>query len=209
MVLAMMKKLLKIGMNMDTFDADLSIPINIIREWCFCPRVVYYRELLNLKTQKPLWVVQGEDFHNKVEHLEKRRSFKRYGLNTAVRHFNVNLKSSKYHIHGIVDWVLETDSNVYIVEYKINPNPNSLGHKLQITAYALLAQEYFNKPCKVAFLTSDKKSYEIEINNELVQRLYQTIDEISICLKSAIKPDTSASDHQCIQCQYLNFCNDR
>ncbi|QIW10327.1 CRISPR-associated protein Cas4 [Francisella sp. LA112445] len=194
---------------MDIFDTDLSIPINIIREWCFCPRVVYYRELLNIKTHKPLWVAQGEDFHKKVEHLEKRRSFKRYGLDSATRHFNVSLKSSKYHIHGVVDWILETDEFIYIVEYKTNPNPNSLGHKLQIVAYALLAQESYQKTCRVAFLTSSKKSYEIQITDYLIQKLQEIIKNISDTLDSGNKPDSSASDHQCIQCQYLNFCNDR
>jgi phytoene dehydrogenase-like protein len=74
---------------------DTSIPVNIIREWCFCPRVVYYRELLNMTVNKPLWVTQGEDFHKKIEYLEKRRSFKQYGLDRATRHFNVNIKSQK------------------------------------------------------------------------------------------------------------------
>ncbi|MEY8702170.1 CRISPR-associated protein Cas4 [Francisella philomiragia] len=194
---------------MDIFDSDLSLPINLIRQWCFCPRIVYYQELLNIKTQKPLWVVQGEDFHKKVEHLEKRRSFKRYNLDSATRHFNLSLKSSKYRIHGIVDWVLETDDHVYVVEYKTNPNPNSLGHKLQIAAYALLAQEYFNKPSKIAFLASDKNSYEIEITQDLIEKLHKVIDDIINTLDNGNKPDSSASDHQCIQCEYLNFCNDR
>ncbi|MBK2356847.1 CRISPR-associated protein Cas4 [Francisella hispaniensis] len=194
---------------MDIFDNDLSIPINLIRQWCFCPRVVYYQELLAIKPHKPLWVAQGEEFHKKVEHLEKRRNFSRYGLDNAIRHFNVTIKSQNYKLHGIVDWVLETDNNVYVVEYKTNPNPNSLGHKLQIAAYALLAQEYFAKPCKTTFLTSDKKSYEIKITDELITKLVKTVNDILNALDSGNKPDSSASDHQCIQCEYLNFCNDR
>ncbi|MDE4965841.1 CRISPR-associated protein Cas4, partial [Francisella tularensis subsp. holarctica] len=27
---------------MDIFDKDLSIPVKLIRHWCFCPRIVYY-----------------------------------------------------------------------------------------------------------------------------------------------------------------------
>ena len=196
-------------MNMDIFDSDLSIPVNLIRQWCFCPRIIYYQELLSIKTSKPLWVSQGEDFHKKIEHIEKRRSFKRYGLSNASRYFNVNLKSHKYKIHGIVDWVLETNESIYIVEYKTNPNPNSLGHKLQVTAYALLAEEFYQKPCKVAFLTSNKKSYEIQITDYLVEKLQSVIINISDILSNGNKPYSSASDHQCVQCEYYNFCNDR
>lgn len=194
---------------MDIFDANVSIPANLLRQWCFCPRVVYYQELLNLKPSKPLWVKQGEQFHKKIEHLEKRRSFARYALDNATRHFNINLKSQKYKIHGIADWVLETNDSIYIVEYKTNPKPNSLGHKLQLCAYAILAQEFYNKSCQKGFLVSDKKSYEIEITTDLKAKTIQTVIDIQAMLANAIKPDSSASQHQCIQCEYLNYCNDR
>ncbi|MDE5018560.1 PD-(D/E)XK nuclease family protein, partial [Francisella tularensis subsp. holarctica] len=87
-----------------------------------CPRIVYYQELLAIKPNKPLRNAQGEEFHKKVEQLEKRRSFIRYGLNNAIRHFNLSIKSHKYKLHGIVDCVIETDTNLYVVEYKTNPN---------------------------------------------------------------------------------------
>ncbi|MDE5007413.1 PD-(D/E)XK nuclease family protein, partial [Francisella tularensis subsp. holarctica] len=69
----------------------------------------------------PFWMAQGEELHKKVEHREKRRSFSRYGLINAIRHFNLSLKSQKYKVQGIVDWVIETDTNVYVVDYKTNP----------------------------------------------------------------------------------------
>jgi len=194
---------------MDIFDNDLSIPINIIREWCFCPRVVYYREILNLNVVKPLWVSQGEDSHDKIEKLEKRRNYSRYNLDTAQRHFKASFKSTRYGLHGIVDWVLETDDEVFVVEYKINPKPNSLGHRLQLCAYAMLAQEHYKKPCKKGFLVSDKTSYEIDITKDLVDKVIEVTKEIRQMLTKAVKPDSAAAEHQCVQCQYLNFCNDR
>jgi CRISPR-associated exonuclease Cas4 len=199
---------LRIGMSMDLSN-NISIPINIIREWCFCPRVVYYQELLKINAHKPLWVKQGEDSHSKISHLEKRRSFHRYGLDAATRHFNVSLKSNNYGFHGIADWILETDDQIYIVEYKINPNPNSLGHKLQIIAYAMLAEELYSKPCRISFLVSQKKSYEIMITEDLKEKVLLTVANIQTMLINANKPNSSATNIQCIQCQYLNFCNDR
>lgn len=199
---------LRIGMSMEVYDG-VSIPINLIREWCFCPRVVYYRELLNINVLKPLWVKQGENAHDKIAHLEKRRSFNRYGLDVATRHFNIALKSNQYNIHGIADWVLETSDSVYIVEYKLNPNPNSLGHKLQLIAYAMLAEEMYGKTSDISFLVSQKKSYEITVTEDLREKVVSTVANIKEMLISANKPHSSATDVQCIQCQYLNFCNDR
>ena len=156
-----------------------------------------------------MWVKQGEDAHDKIAHLEKRRSFNRYGLDVATRHFNVALKSNLYNIHGIADWVLETSDSVYIVEYKLNPNPNSLGHKLQLIAYAMLAEEKCGKPCDISFLVSQKKSYEIEVTKALKEKVLQIIENIQSMLINANKPNSSATNVQCIQCEYLNFCNDR
>ena len=112
-------------------------------------------------------------------------------------------------MHGIADWVLETDDKIYIVEYKTNPNPKSLGHQLQMCAYAMLAVEHYNKPCDTVFLVSNKKSFEIQITNELINKLNNTVFSIQQMLKNATKPNSSANAYQCIQCEYLNFCNDR
>lgn len=207
--MAIIKAHLKIGMNMETYNNDISIPINLLRQWCFCPRVVYYQELLNIKTSKPLWVAQGEDFHIKISHIEKRRSFIKYGLINAKRHFNVNIKSEKYCLHGIIDCVIETDEQVFIVEHKINPKPNSLGHQLQLCGYAIIAEEIYKKPCTTGFLASDKTSFEINITNELTNKLITTIQNIKSMLDLASKPDSSATEYQCVQCEYINYCNDR
>ena len=77
-----------------------------------------------------------------------------------------------------------------------------------MTAYALLAEEFYQKECKVAFLTSNKKSYEIQITDYLVEKLQSVIINISDILSNGNKPYSSASDHQCVQCEYYNFCND-
>lgn len=197
-------------MNMETYNNnDTSIPINLLRQWCFCPRVVYYQELLNIKSSKPLWVAQGEDFHIKINHLEKRRSFIKYGLVNAQRHFNVNVKSEKYRLHGIIDCVIETDEQIFIVEHKINPKPNSLGHKLQLCGYAIIAEEFYKKPCTKGFLTAEKTSFEINITNELIDKLMQVTSNIINMLDLANKPDSSATEYQCVQCEYINYCNDR
>lgn len=194
---------------MDIFNSDLSIPINLIRQWHFCPRVVYYQELLNMKVNKPLWVSQGENWHDKIEKLEKRRSYHRYNLMTAKRQFKTSLKSTQYGLHGIVDWILETEDEIFVVEYKINPKPNSLGHKLQLCAYAMLAQEHYKKPCTKSFLVSEKTSYEIAITQKLIDKVIETTIGIRQMLVKAVKPDSAAAEYQCIQCEYLNFCNDR
>ena len=193
---------------MEVFEEPFTIPINLIRHWCFCPRIVYYQELLQLNTYKPTWVYQGGELHSKIQILEERRGYKKYGLETAIRHFNISLKDPKYLFHGIADWVLETENQVYVVEYKSNLQL-TLGYKLQLCAYSLLAQEYFKKSIKTGFLISDNTSIEIEITGELIAKLNQIVKNIHQMLNKTIKPNSSATEAQCIQCEYINYCNDR
>ena len=80
---------------METYNQPWSIPIHLIKEWCFCPRVFYYQEILSLQVHQPIWLEQGATGHNNIEKLEKRRSFVKYGLEKASRYFNVELQSNK------------------------------------------------------------------------------------------------------------------
>ena len=59
---------------------SFSVPVNLIRQWCYCPRVVYYIELTNIPIHRPIWVKQGEDFHQLEEKLWQRRNLSRFDL---------------------------------------------------------------------------------------------------------------------------------
>ena len=200
--------ILKTGKNMFVCNVE-SIPISLIKEWCFCPRTFYYQHILNLNSKKPLWLAQGKEAHKRIENLEKRRGFFRYKLNNSIRHFNVEVYSDKYNIHGIIDSVLEQEKEIFVIEYKLNPSVKILGHIMQLQAYSLCASEVFKKPCKISFLSGEKKNYEIKNTTDRKEKLLEILNQMRKIGANFQKPDTSASKYQCVQCEYLNYCNDR
>ncbi len=187
------------------------VPANLIRQWCFCPRIVYYRELLNIQANKPLWVKQGEDKHLDFSQLIRRRKFSKLGIENGTRHFNVSMESAKYPVHGIADLIIECDAAVYPVDYKSN-NKIYRGQIMQMVAYSMLAQEKFSKPSPYGiFLYGDKGKMvkTLNITQDLVKKTANACQDISDMLNNATKPNSNASINQCMQCEYLNYCNDR
>ncbi len=202
----MEKKTLKIGKK----QMLSSIPINLIRQWCYCPRVVYYMELMNIDYHQPRWVQQGEDFHKMEEKLWSRRNLSRFNLKTGKTYYNLMLQSEQLGLHGIVDMAVETNEAVYAIEFKLSVNSKKKGDYLQLVAYAMLLERHFLKPSLVGFLVGKGQVlHTINIDESKRKSVMQVSHKIREALQSGLKPESSATVNQCCTCEYVNFCNDR
>ena len=187
-----------------------SVPVNLIRQWCYCPSVVYYMELTDISIHRPIWVKQGEDFHQLEEKLWQRRNLSRFKLASGKRHHNLAMRNEDLGLHGIVDMAVETDAAVYAVEFKLSVNNKKRGDILQLVAYALLLEKHFSKPSPVGFLAGkDKVLYSIDMETTKQKDVIAIADEIRRILRRGSKPESSATVAQCCACEYVNFCNDR
>ena len=191
-------------------SSDASIPANLIRQWCYCPRVVYYRELAGAMDKYPLWVEQGEDFHRMEEKLWERRNLSRFGLQEGRKHYRVTLRDEALGLHGIADMAIETEDRVYAIEYKLSASGKKRGDLLQLTAYAMLLERHFSKPCPVGFLIgSGKVLHTIEFDDSKREAVAGVVNQIRHMMERGMKPSSSASIAQCSACEYVNYCNDR
>ena len=187
-----------------------SIPVNLIRQWCYCPRVVYYMELTDIAFHRPVWVGQGERFHRVEEKLWQRRNLSRFNLRSGKTHHNLTVRSAALGLHGIVDMAVETDEAVYAVEFKLSANNGKRGDQLQLAAYAMLLEEYFSKPSTAGFLVGKGKVlHTIDIDADKRRMVVEVADTIRRMLRRGRKPESSATVAQCCACEYVNFCNDR
>ncbi len=187
-----------------------SIPINLIRQWCYCPRVVYYMKLLELKVETPGWVKQGTKFHELEEKLWKRRDLSRFNLSEGTKHHNVNMRSDKLGLHGIADMVIETSDSIYPVEFKISTKNAQRGSVLQLASYAMLCEDHFGKKCEVGFLVGKGNIlHKIFFDEDKREQVANVIKDIKKMFIHGNKPDSDASVTQCSACEYVNFCNDR
>ncbi len=187
-----------------------SIPVNLIRQWCYCPRKVYYFELTDFKIEYPTWIKQGEDFHQREEKLWRRRNLSRFNLKNGETHHNLVIKDDELELHGIVDMAIETDEAVHAIEFKLSANNQRRGDQLQLVAYAMLLEKYFSKPSPVGFLVGKGKVlHTIYIDSEKRASVMDVANQIRKILQSGLKPETSATVAQCCACEYVNLCNDR
>lgn len=187
------------------------IPANVIRQWCFCPRVVYYRELLNLSDHKPLWVEQGEKKHLDIKLLLRRRRFLKIGIAQGSYYYDYPISSQKYGLTGKIDLIVECKDAIYPFDYKTSMKIHR-GQIMQMLAYAVMVQEKFNKPVPFGiFLYGDKGKMikTVDITEDRVLELLKMCDEIRSMIHVGFKPNSNASLPQCIQCEYINYCNDR
>jgi len=166
---------------------------------------------MNLSTPVPPWAKQGMEHHEIQEKLMKHRQLTRFGLDVANLTFQVRMTDLENGFHGVADAILETDSEVYPVEIKHTNFQPSTGHKLQLCAYAMLAETHFLKPSpRGFFMLGDAGQVKVlEFDTKLRIQTTNVLYKIVELLKDGTKPHSSASEAQCGQCEFLNFCNDR
>lgn len=188
-----------------------SLPAHLIRQHAFCPRIPYFIEGLGIAPERPLWVQQGQDYHARQERLTKDRTLGRFGLDRATRHFQVRLSCQRLGAHGIADALLETEGQVYPVEFKTELSATGRGQVLQLIAYGIMAEATRRKRFTAGFLLYGRKgkTQRIERTEALVEEVGRTIEAIWRNLAAARMPESAASTAQCGQCEYLNYCNDR
>lgn len=188
-----------------------SLPISLLRQYCFCPRIPYFQELLRLNPTRPEWVKQGEILHQKQAAVFKHRTLKRFGLEKADQQFEVFVKADNLALHGIIDSLLITDDCFYPIEIKLSGIKPTKGQIMQLTAYAMVAEKQYNLACDKGFILFDKngKTHPIKIDDKMRKKVLDVRDKITTDLAKSYLPDSSATPAQCTQCEYLNYCNDR
>ena len=189
----------------------ISIPASLLRQQLFCPRIPFFQEIMGFTPEQPFWVAQGNSFHSRQKKLSSFRGFSRFALEKGKNHFDCTMCSEKLGLHGVADLVIETDNEIFPVDFKTEHKKIYKGQVLQVIAYGQLASEHFGKPFCKAFILSEKQGKTIAYNFDASWQilLNETIEKIRNIFKKGIMPDSPASRKKCIQCEYLNFCNDR
>ena len=190
-----------------------SLPVSMLRQWVYCPRIVFFNEVLRVVTCAPPLVAQGVDLHRRYSMLERRRGLSRYGLEGFEKLFAKPMKSVRLGIHGIVDGVLVGKESVHVMEFKPERRQVPQGHLLQTMGYGLLAEEHIGLPLGGIHILHGERGRTVSVVGEQLEPLrlmtLAAIEAARKMIEEAIMPSSSAGDMKCAQCEYLNFCNDR
>lgn len=189
------------------------LPVNMIRQYCFCPRIIYYHRVIGLKVVYPGWVQYGEKYQQKQQEFDKRRTLSKFKpiSEHAVLKQNVMLEHPSYPFYGICDGIIEDEQEVIPIELKSFASKISLGQKMQLTAYGLLSELIFEKQCTRGYIITGEKAKAklIKIDENSKLKVMDICDKINKIIDTEILPYSTANGLQCIQCEFFNHCNDR
>ncbi len=187
------------------------LPIHLIRQYLFCPRVVYFLEVLTIPKISPSWVKEGEIHHQQQAELFKRRTLARFNLEEALFKSNVSLSCDTCNFYGICDGLLLSSTHVYPVEIKLHGAKPTHAQRMQLIAYGILAEKIYKKIFDLGFIVYEEKGKTIPlcVNEDDKQMLICKVEEIRQMVALGRLPYSNADNEKCTQCEFENYCNDR
>lgn len=185
-----------------------------LKQWTYCPRVVFYRYCLPRIRPITYSMEAGIQAHEEAASREERRSLHAYGLTSGERFFDVPLRSERLHLSGRIDLVIRVETpqgpEGIVVDYKLSEREPGAHFKLQLAAYALLLEEAWGMPVRRAFLyhLSQRKAEAISLTPALRRQVETTLAAIQHAIAGERMPRPPAHLGKCIACEFRRFCND-
>lgn len=188
----------------------LSLTVSDIKQFVYCPRVVYFTYFLQQRRPTTYKMQEGNLEHEHVAELEERRSLKAYGLAEGERQFDVALYSDRLGLSGKLDMVILVANEVIPVDFKNSGVGVGLNHKYQLTAYALLVEDRWGKPVRRGFiyLVPLKRAYEVVITPNMRLFVRRTVELIRDMIDGEYMPPATRQKSRCRDCEFQNFCNE-
>lgn len=188
----------------------MNIRVSDIKQYFYCPRVVYhtYYTPVHRPTTHPMQI--GADQHEVLSVLERRRTLSRYGLEAGSRKFHVSLQAESLGLSGVLDLLIETEDGAFPVEFKSTTQRLNLNAKYQLTAYALMVEECLDQPVSQGFIyrIPTGRITPVPISETLRRRTLDAIGQIQGMLSDEWMPPPTPQRGKCVECEFRRFCAD-
>lgn len=187
-----------------------------LKQWVFCPRVVYYRYCLPAIRPTTALMEAGIASHCDEAGREERRSLRVYALHTGERAYELPLRSTKLGLRGRLDLAIAVpqrntpDAEAIVVEYKDSERAAGPHFKLQLAAYALLLEEHWGLPVRYGFLYHIplRRAEKLPITPVLRNRVHAVVAALRQAVVGETMPAAPANRRPCVNCEFRRFCND-
>ena len=187
-----------------------------LKQWAYCPRVVYYRYCLpDIRPVTDL-MEAGVASHSGEAGREERRSLRAYGLTEGERAFDRPLHSTHLGLRGRLDLAIAVPdrtaphAEAIVVDYKDSEQRAGPHFKLQLAAYGLLLEEAWGLPVRRGFIYAIplRKAEPVPITAALRQKVLATVAAMRAAVAGERMPAPPGSRRQCVSCEFRRFCND-
>lgn len=186
------------------------IRVNDIKQYAYCPRVVFYRYCMPVEKKATWKMEQGKVAEAEIDKLEKRRKLREYRLADGERRFHVWLNSGRIGLSGKIDLLIDSPEGLFPVDFKLTTGRPHKNHVAQLCGYALLLEDCYDREVTKGFV------YLIPTNNAVVfdltpERKKETrgvISEIRQMIEGEQMPAPTPVRNRCTDCEYRNYCGD-
>ncbi|MGB1287647.1 MAG: CRISPR-associated protein Cas4 [Aggregatilineales bacterium] len=191
---------------------DNKIPyftITDLKQYMYCPRIFYYHACLPDVRPVTRKMRHGITAHELEQKRAAQRTLHQYHTMTGTRHFDVAVLSEKLRLSGQIDEVVETDTGMFPVDYKLAKRAG-YHFKIQLTAYAILLEESTGQPIKQGYLylMRPREMVTVRFSKKLRQDVHNALVHMHEIAESEMMPAPAASPARCIDCEFRRFCND-
>jgi CRISPR-associated exonuclease Cas4 len=186
------------------------ITVGDLKQWAYCPRVVYYHKLMagcGIPTRKMEAGAQAQEW---LEPIELRRTLSRYGFREARRRTGLSLRDFRLGLAGKIDWLIEDGKQAAVVECKLTAGEPAPNHAIQLAGYAWLIERLYGWQVPVGFVyrVPDARLFAIPIGEPEREAVRAAMGGIRNMLKGEIIPAPTDVRARCRDCEYANFCGD-
>lgn len=189
------------------------IPVSLIKQYHFCPRIIYFMEVLGIRERATESMESGREEHEKLTRLDLRRKtlFGHRRIRVLERWVRVQVTSEKLGLVGTIDLVVLTEEGLAVVEYKHSKPPRKppKSHIYQAAAYAMLAEEHFGRPVRRFFIHYDdgesSKTFVFTLTKSIREHVLWTVRKIRSIMEGEYLPRPTDT-RKCRSCGYFKVC---
>lgn len=188
--------------------------VSDLKQYAYCPRIVAYTYCLPLVRPTTYKMEAGISAHQGATKQERRRTLAAYGLEEALRHFDVSLRSSILGLQGKVDMVIEEgkgpDKSLIPVEYKQTRRLTGRHVRRQLAAYGMMLEETWKGVVHRGFVYSllNRRAEEIAVTPPLRAEVRDAVAAMRQMVEREVMPAPPRSRRGCVNCEFRRFCND-
>jgi len=184
--------------------------VSDLKQYVYCPRVVYYQYILPVDRKPTFKMDHGKVSEEELKRLEKRRKFKKYGLEGGVRHFGKWISSEKWQLNGEIDLLIEADGQYFPVDFKMTQGGVRENHRMQVAGYSLILEDMYDVPVEKGFifLIPEEDVVPVIIDNRLKERCEEMLSKIRKMVEEEQIPEATPARNRCTDCEYRNYCRD-
>jgi CRISPR-associated exonuclease Cas4 len=190
--------------------AGVGLTATDLKQWAYCPRIPFYHHVLPVRPAPTYKMSRGTNIQGAVEALERRRGFRGYGMRQGERRFGIWLHSERLGLSGKLDLLILTDDACYPVDFKDTAGGPRRNHRLQLAAYALLAEETFERhaPDGFIYLVPEKRIVPLGLTEADRADVRQALADMRWMIEREELPDPTSIRARCAACEFQNYCGD-